>query len=742
MRGFVTTALCAFVVGFGLAASAQPDGGGRRDGPWGAGFGGGGFGGPGGMNQDVKLVKKYDKDGNGWLDATERQEARKSLNQGERRGPGRFGGPPGGVPGARREGAAPQPGIKITPAEVKPHPDAPLYAPNVLRTIFLDFESPDWETELEAFYRTDVEVPAKLTMDGKSYPDVGVRFRGNTSYMMAGPEGKRPLNLSMDMAHKGQDLLGFRTLNLLNSAEDPSFLRTVLSLQMARDYIPAPRANFVRLVVNGENWGVYANVEQFNKDFLEANFGTKKGVRWKVPVAFGGNGGLAYLGDEIAAYRRSYELKSDEDPKSWADLMNLCKVLHESSPGEIETRLGAVLDIDSTLRFLAWDNVLAGGDGYWTRASDYTMYQDPQGKFHIIPYDVNETFGGGGFPGGPGGPGGGRGRDRGGQGGGGFSGRGGGPGGPGGPGEAGGPGGAAGPGGPGGFGPGMFLAPQLVRLADKDGDSKLSAAEFNTLADTCYDLMDPDQTGKVGQEQCTEGVNKLFPQPPGGGQFGPPGGGQPSFGPGMFVGPGLFAAANGNKDDILTRAELKDLFAKWSKEWDMAKVGSLDEEAVRNGLNSSLPPPDFATMFGGRGGRRGPGGPGGGPGGFGGPGGPGRGGPTLDPLAVAQDTSKPLISKLLAVPSLRARYLGYIRHMAENWLDWNKLGPIAEQYHALIADEIKTDTKKSFTFEEFQAALVGDSREARSSLKSFADQRRAFLLNHAEVKKATSIAPK
>jgi hypothetical protein len=216
----------------------------------------------------------------------------------------------------------------------------------------------------------------------------------------------------------------------------------------------------------------------------------------------------------------------------------------------------------------------------------------------------------------------------------------------------------------------------------------------------------------------------------------------------MFVGPGLFTAANANKDDHLTRAELKDLFTKWAKDWNLAQATALDEEAIQNGLNSSLPPPDFGAMFGGqggqggRGGRRGPGGPGGPGGGFGFPGGPGRGGPTLDPLVVAQDQTKPLVAKLLAVPALRERYLGYIRHMAETWLDWNKLGKIAEQSHALIADEVKIDTKKSFTFEEFQNALAGDSQEGRSSLKSFVDQRRAFLLDHAEVKKATPIPPR
>jgi len=34
--------------------------------------------------------------------------------------------------------------------------------------------------------------------------------------------------------------------------------RSVLFLEVARDYIPAVKANFVRVVINGESWGVYA----------------------------------------------------------------------------------------------------------------------------------------------------------------------------------------------------------------------------------------------------------------------------------------------------------------------------------------------------------------------------------------------------------------------------------------------------------------------------------------------------
>ncbi|MEJ7637520.1 MAG: CotH kinase family protein [Singulisphaera sp.] len=47
-------------------------------------------------------------------------------------------------------------------------------------------------------------------------------------------------------------------MNLLNSHEDPTFLHTVLYFDIARHYIP-PKANFVRVVINGESWGLYVN---------------------------------------------------------------------------------------------------------------------------------------------------------------------------------------------------------------------------------------------------------------------------------------------------------------------------------------------------------------------------------------------------------------------------------------------------------------------------------------------------
>jgi hypothetical protein len=161
----------------------------------------------------------------------------------------------------------------------------------------------------------------------------------------------------------------------------------------------------------------------------------------------------------------------------------------------------------------------------------------------------------------------------------------------------------------------------------------------------------------------------------------------------------------------------------------------LNEENLREGLAAVLPQPNFGGPGGG------PGGPAGGGRGRGGAG-PGGGGVKLDPLAAANDAGKPLISKLLAVPSLRTRYLGYVRDIAEKQLDWNKLGPLAQQYQALIAADVEKDTRKLDSTAAFFTGLTnsapGAAQESRGpsrmSLKSFAEQRREFLLKSTEAK--------
>lgn len=351
-----------------------------------------GRGGPpvGGAEPDVPLVARFDADGNKRLDYAERTAAREYLAAHPELRPLVRGG---------RNTRAGTPGPRLSPNDVKSFGSVPLYDPTTLRTVFLQFEHDDWEQELAAFWHTDVEVPATVIVDGKTLRDVGMSFRGNNSFT-AVPDGlKRSLSLSLDAVHADQQVLGYRTLHLLNSNQDPTFLRSVLFLDVARDYMPALKANFARVVINGESWGIYTNQESFSKDFVQEAFKTTGGTRWKSPNNSVG-GGLSYLGDDPALYRRWYEMKGKDDPTAWAALVHACKVLNETPPERLEQALAASLDVDGVLRFLALDIALVNNDGYWNDGSDFNLYLDPTGRFHPTFHDINEGFRTGGRAGG------------------------------------------------------------------------------------------------------------------------------------------------------------------------------------------------------------------------------------------------------------------------------------------------------------------------------------------------------
>ena len=374
-----------------LQSNIPPDRGFGR-GPGGMPPFGGGRGGP---RPPEKLVEQFDTDKDGKLTGAEREAALST----------RGGGNVSLISEADLRNSA-QTDVETSLASI-PEGSPSLYDAKTLRTLYLRFHHEDWSEQMNAFYRTDIEVPADLIVDGKVYPGVGVHFRGTSSYFTVRSD-KKSFNIAVDYGKDGQRLYGYKTLNLLNGHVDASFLREVLYNRIARDYVPAMKTNLVKLVINGENWGVYINLQQYNKDFLAEQFGTKGGVRWKVGPGRGG--ALIYAGDDPAAYQETYQLKTNNVEDPWEGLIALCKMLDETtSDAELTENLPSLLNIDQVLWQLAVSNVFMDDDGYIHKGGDYAIYQDVTGRFHLIPHDNNESlrFGreGRGGPGG-GGPGG------------------------------------------------------------------------------------------------------------------------------------------------------------------------------------------------------------------------------------------------------------------------------------------------------------------------------------------------
>ena len=150
-----------------------------------------------------------------------------------------------------------------------------FYETDSLKEIRIYFYEPNWQSTLDSLYiiGNDERTFAYLVIDGEQYDSVGIRYKGFSSVSVN--TIKNPLNIKIDYVKGKQDLDGYRKIKLANSIYDPSFLREVLSYEIARKYMPAPKANFANVFINDTLWGLYTNVEAINRDFVSANFGER-----------------------------------------------------------------------------------------------------------------------------------------------------------------------------------------------------------------------------------------------------------------------------------------------------------------------------------------------------------------------------------------------------------------------------------------------------------------------------------
>ncbi|MDB6165791.1 MAG: hypothetical protein JWQ83_931 [Lacunisphaera sp.] len=721
---------------------------------------------PGFTPPETKLVRQFDRDGDGRLDGTERRSARNFLMQHPPPGAVSVPGRPGQLVSQPLALEPVKPGEKVGPSAAANGTGQPLHDAKAVDTLFLEFDDADWAGELADFAATDVSVPARLTVDGRVFGGVGVHARALPPPATLPAGYKRPLDISLDYTDASQRLNGQSRLRLLASASDPTFLRSMLYSRVARAYLPAPQARFVRLVINGESWGLYVSAQPVDENFLQENYHSTRGAAWTVSA--GGN--LAYLGNNPGPYRNTYHLETAEDAGAWAKLAELCKLIEQTPPGQLEEALAPHLDLDNALRFFALENALINQDGYGSVTGGYGLYLDATGKFHLIPQEAERSLRlvqvseyGKGSRGGPGGR-----SERGGS-----------------PGKTGGKDKAQ----PeekalkaaedrknfprqSGTDLGMLLSYSFVNKADTDFNGKVSRDEWESFARAWFFVMDEDHTGTLTRDQFITKV-RLVVTPP----SMVDGRSRQTFGKddaAALIGGDLFTAMHGARDGPLTREEFLGTFTRWFAEWSDPRTKSLTQESLQMAFGTLFtksifqadqnyiatrdgPKPDEGgrgDSGGGRGrGGQGRGGRGGGDGeggvngglnvgplhlgGFG-----GRGGETrtlmtfseeLDPLAGLDDATKPLLARLLAVPALRVRYLNYLRAISEDWLTWTKLGPIAKEYHELIATEVLKDSHKATSYEKFVQELDQDTTpgardgDAAPSLKNFIGERASYL---------------
>jgi hypothetical protein len=256
---------------------------------------------------------------------------------------------------------------------------------------------PDTLAWIYANPESDREFHATFVFDNGVVRDtidpVGFRLRGNTSRWSK----KKSFKVSFNTFTPGGKYYGVEKLNLNGEHNDPSVMRSKVMWDILRKWdIPAPRANHVRVYINGNYHGLYINVEHIDEEFALSRFGNKDGNLYKClwPAD------LAYRGTDPDSYRIwsgnrwVYELMINEEENDFSDLAALIGVLENSTNENLVCDLDALFNSYDYLKVMAAQIFCGDWDGYLYNKNNFYLYHNTlTGKFEYIPYDVDNTFG-------------------------------------------------------------------------------------------------------------------------------------------------------------------------------------------------------------------------------------------------------------------------------------------------------------------------------------------------------------
>lgn len=295
--------------------------------------------------------------------------------------------------------------------------------------IRVETSTDEWNRLLDAFDQNCfteeyIECDIKATFGSKTYsaPRSGLRLRGNTSRRR--PEsssGKRHNGHQTDWNHAHfqinvaeyideQSLGGVEKIALKWFHEDPTYVREIYGYDLYRRFgvWTAVNSAYCRLTLRVREdssdayYGIYGMYETIDKNYLRARaklFGDSGGQLWKcycdASLANPSYSLMQLENTDGSSSHPNYELKTNEEEfenarKQLGDfIINVTK----KEGTAFDEWIASVADIDLLLRTLAVTTTIGHWDDYWGNGNNYYIYFNSQGRFFMIPYDLDNTLG-------------------------------------------------------------------------------------------------------------------------------------------------------------------------------------------------------------------------------------------------------------------------------------------------------------------------------------------------------------
>ncbi len=253
-----------------------------------------------------------------------------------------------------------------------PQACGPLYAQDLLPHFHVEIAEEEWDALQDEYanwrQREANGLPLKpyhpivFRYGDEVVPDAMIRLKGTPKNSWIGP--KMQFVIAFNQVRDDGRFWGLRKLSLDAPHYDPTLLKDRIGMAFFRDLgVPAPCVNNALLSVNGGFYGVFANIEYMNKDFLDR----------------------AFEQDDGNLYKEGWELETNEETGDTRG--------RDAFWGARDVdQLDDAADLEQMVQEWAGEALVPHADGFFVGSGNFYLYEHPERGMLMLPWDLDLSF--------------------------------------------------------------------------------------------------------------------------------------------------------------------------------------------------------------------------------------------------------------------------------------------------------------------------------------------------------------
>lgn len=283
---------------------------------------------------------------------------------------------------------------------------AVLFDDSKVHEISVTFAQADYDAMIAAYKSDGAKewITASVTIDGKTYENVGMRLKGNSSLRglangrgggpggtvsAADPQGL-PWLIRLDKNVDGQNHDGITDLVVRSNNSQTSLNEAVALQLLAEAGLASQRAIAIEFTVNGSATKLRLAMELPDDIWMEQHF-LASGALYKAEAS----GDYSYRGTDPDAYDNVFDQEAGKDNTDLTPLIQFLDFVNNSDDATFNSSLPDLLDIDAFATYLAVQELINNFDDIDGPGNNSYLYWDATtGKFTVVPWDHNLAFGG------------------------------------------------------------------------------------------------------------------------------------------------------------------------------------------------------------------------------------------------------------------------------------------------------------------------------------------------------------